>query len=121
MKLALFDFDHTISYKDSLLDFTLYAVGFKRFLKGIFILSPVLILFKLKILNNDTAKQYFIRHFFKGLEFDEFTKIATQYSQEKLPKIIRDSYVAKLNWHKSKGHRVVVVSASIDCWLKGNS
>lgn len=40
MNLVLFDFDGTITRDDSLLEFVAYVVGFKKFFRGILVLSP---------------------------------------------------------------------------------
>ena len=42
MNLVLFDFDGTITRDDSLLEFVAYVVGFKKFFRGILVLSPIL-------------------------------------------------------------------------------
>lgn len=43
MKLVCFDFDGTITRDGSLLEFIAYVVGFKKFFRGIFRLSPILL------------------------------------------------------------------------------
>lgn len=45
-------------------------------------------------------------------------KLARQFSLEHIDKIIRPKAIKKISWHKEQGHKVVVVSASIECWLK---
>ena len=35
-----------------------------------------------------------------------------------IDKIVRPKAIEKINWHKNQGHKVVVVSASIECWLR---
>jgi len=118
MNLALFDFDGTITTKDSLVDFLKFAVGKPYYFIGLLLLSPVLLAYKVGFISNDTAKEILITHFFKDWRFDRFKKIADQYSVEKIDKIIRPIAFDKIRWHQDQGHKVVIVSASIDCWLK---
>ena len=118
MKLAIFDFDGTITTDDSLLKFIRFVVGDRRFLLGLVVLSPMLVLYKLKLIPNYKAKQYMLSWFFKGMSKDAFLKVANEYSLVHIDKILRPKAIEKINWHKNQGHKVVVVSASIECWLR---
>lgn len=119
MNIAFFDFDGTITHKDSLADFIQFAVGKRRYYLGILATSPILIAYKLKLLRNDKAKQLFFSHFFKHWNSDDFQSIATDYSVNSLDEIIRDAALQRINWHKNKGDTVIVISASIENWLTG--
>ena len=118
MTLALFDFDGTITTDDSLLNFIRFVVGDRRFLLGLVVLSPMLVLYKFKLIPNYKAKQYMLSWFFKGMSKDAFLKVANEYSLVHIDKILRPKAIEKINWHKNQGHKVVVVSASIECWLR---
>lgn len=117
-KIAFFDFDGTITTDDSLLKFIRFVVGDRRFLLGLVVLSPMLVLYKLKLIPNYKAKQYMLSWFFKGMSKDAFLKVANEYSLVHIDKIVRQKAIEKINWHKNQGHKVVVVSASIECWLR---
>ena len=116
--IAFFDFDGTITTDDSLLKFIRFVVGDRRFLLGLVVLSPMLVLYKLKLIPNYKAKQYMLSWFFKGMSEDAFFKVANEYSLVHIDKILRPKAIEKINWHKNQGHKVVVVSASIECWLR---
>ncbi|MCK5825020.1 MAG: HAD-IB family hydrolase [Ichthyobacteriaceae bacterium] len=118
MKLALFDFDGTITKKDTLIDFIKYSVGKKAYYFGLAKMFFMLIGFKLKIIPNHKAKEKFIAHFFGGWNISEFQKKATEYSNIEIDKITFPKAIEKLNWHKQQNHKIVVVSASMECWLK---
>lgn len=118
MKLALFDFDGTITKDDSLLKFIRFVVGDGRFVFGLVVLSPILVAYKLKLIPNYKAKQYMLSWFFKGMSKDAFLKVANEYSLVHIDKILRPKAIEKINWHKNQGHKVVVVSASIEFWLR---
>jgi len=117
MKLALFDFDGTITVKDSLTDFIQFAVGKPNYYIGLLRLSPMLAAYTLKLIPNDIAKEKLIAHFFKDWDEKRFQKIAEQYSLGQLEKIIRPEAIKKIKWHRDQGHQIVVVSASMECWL----
>jgi len=117
--ICLFDFDGTITSKDSLVDFTQYVTGKRAYYLGLLSLSPMLISYKFNLIPNHIAKQKFISHFFKGRDADQFMKLAYKYSLERIDKITRPQAIEKIRWHKEHGHKVVIVSASMECWLKG--
>jgi HAD superfamily hydrolase (TIGR01490 family) len=117
MNIAFFDFDGTITSRDSLPDFIAFAVGKPKYYLGLFILSPILFLYVIKIIPNDIAKQKLLSHFFKDWKVDRFEKIAEQYSLLRIDIIVRSDAIERISWHQLRGDKVVVVSASVECWL----
>ncbi len=118
MVIAFFDFDGTITKEDSFIKFIKFAVGKKRFIKGFITLSPILISYKLGIISNYRAKEIVLSYFFKGLSENEFKKLAKNFSLNEIDKITRKKAIDRLNWHQNQNHKIVIVSASIECWLK---
>ncbi|MFW0883661.1 HAD-IB family hydrolase [Candidatus Acidulodesulfobacterium sp. H_13] len=118
MKIAFFDFDGTITTGDSLLRFIRFVVADRRFLTGLVALSPVLILYKLKLIPNYKAKQKMLSWFFKDIAKDIFLKASMEYSLKHIDSIVRPKAIDKIKWHKDQGHKVVIVSASMECLLK---
>lgn len=118
MIIALFDFDGTITTNDSLIKFIQYAVGNFKTAWGMFILSPMLIKYKLKLIPNDKAKQLMLSYFFKGMDEQKFTNLAENFSLKHIDTMLRPKAMEKIAWHKNQGHKIVIVSASIECWLK---
>ena len=117
MSLALFDFDGTITFKDSFGDFIAYAVGRSRFIAGIVLLSPMVLAHAVGFVPNWRAKELVSTYFFRGWDVPGFIGLASKYSRERLPGIVREVALEKIKWHKLRGDKVVVVSASIDLWL----
>ena len=116
--LVLCDFDGTITTDDSLIKFIRLVVGDFRFIIGLFFLSPVLFLYKIKLIPNYKAKEIMLSCFFKNYKEEEFIAIAKQYSLNHIDKILRPKAIEKLNWHKEENHKIVIVSASLDYWLR---
>ena len=69
-------------------------------------------------MRNDIAKQKLFQIFFGGMDETEFKEMAKRFAHEKLSSIIHEERVATLREHLSKGDRVIVVSASMKCWLE---
>lgn len=118
LTLALFDFDGTITKNDSMIKFIRFAAGDFKFLVGFTVLLPVLISYKLKLMSNHKAKEIVLCYFFKGWSEAKFVKMASEYSLNHIKKILRPEAVKKINWHRQNGHKVVVISASLECWLR---
>lgn len=119
MNLALFDFDGTISNTDSLTDFIIYVFGKFRYYRGIVLLSPILLAWKLNIISAEQAKIKLLWYFFKNMNESAFRQIAYRYSTQRLGSIIRPAAQEKITWHKERGDTIVIVSASLKCWLQG--
>tara|TARA_B100001778_G_C18598390_1_gene635908 strand:+ start:2568 stop:3149 length:582 start_codon:yes stop_codon:yes gene_type:complete len=118
MKIAFFDFDGTITYKDSTINFIRFIKGNTKFFIGIFILSPFLLLYKLNIISNNAIKNIIIKYYFKDMSIEYFRQMAEKFSLKYIDGIVRDKAIKRIKWHKEQGHTVVIVSASIDLWLK---
>lgn len=118
MKLALFDFDGTITTKDSMIEFLLYAVGKKAYYLGLLKLTPMLVAYKLKLYPNYRAKEKFLFHFFNNMRPKEFQELSAKYANEEIDKIVRKEALERIAWHKEQGDEVVIISASMECWLK---
>jgi phosphatidylglycerophosphatase C len=116
--LALFDFDGTLTRKDTLLEFIKYSHGSFRFYLGFLILSPLLILFKLGLLGNSEVKQIVLRLYFRGTSIIKFQELCTAFVMHRIPKFIRREAIERLNYHKSQGDDIYIVSASPENWVR---
>src|SRR5580698_6730601 len=87
--IAFFDFDGTITTKDTLLEIIRYARGNGRFLMGFALLSPWILAMKLKLISNSSTKQKVLRFFFGNMPLDEFQQICSEFTLKKLPALIR--------------------------------
>jgi len=117
-RIALFDFDGTITSKDSLFDFIAFAKGKRKLWTGMLAMTPMLIRYKLKLLNNDEAKQRMLSYFFSGMDVHHFEKLGEKYALTRIDIIVRPKAIEQILWHQAQGDTVVIVSASIRCWLE---
>ena len=118
MTLALFDFDGTVTTHDSFRDFLIFVVGMKKFLLRMIPASPWLLAYLLRLISNQTAKQKITQAFFSGMSRSEFDQRAQDFVVKKLNSIVRPAALEKIRWHKQQQHRVILVSASFDDYLK---
>lgn len=114
--IAVFDFDGTITRKDTLLEFIKFSKGKWAFIKGFTIYSPLLLAYKLGLYPNWKMKQKIFSYFFKGMKHNDFCMYG-----EKFKSIIYNSLnevqVKRLRAHINKGDTVYVISASIEEWV----
>ncbi len=118
MNLALFDFDGTITRKDTFTDFLFFAANWKRLVSGFILLAPVFLCYKLGIISASRARQIAYFYAFKGQTFEYIRSMGLKYAESVIPKYVKSEALKRIEWHRSQGHNIVVVSASIDVYLK---
>ena len=118
MNLALFDFDGTITKRDSFFKFLIYFFGYKKFVIGIIKNLHILLLYKLNIISNSEAKEKITKYFFKNSDFNFFQKKADYFSLNLIDTFVKKKAIERLNYHKNKNDKIVIVSASFECYLK---
>lgn len=116
-KIAVFDFDGTLTTKDSLLEFIKFACGKSSFYWGLLLYSPLLVLMKMHLYPNWKAKEKFFSHFFQGVLYDRFREWGKSFADE-VEKFSNKGTVTILVRHVEQGDRVYVVSASIEEWVR---
>ncbi len=117
--IAFFDFDGTITTKDTLLEFIKYSKGSFRFYAGFALHTPVLVAYKLSIISNQRAKEIMLRHFFGGMDINKFNSVADEFSTTVVPSLIRPKAVSEIEKLKVLNAEVVIVSASPENWISG--
>ena len=114
--IAIFDFDGTLTTKDTLLEFIKFACGKKAFYIGFFLHSPLLILMKLGLYPNWKAKQKVFSWFFKGVPYTTFAKYGEDFA-EIIKMMMKETTLFILRKHQSEGADIYVISASVDEWV----
>ena len=116
-QIYVYDFDGTLTTRDTLLEFIRFACGTARLLLGFLLYSPLLVLMKLRLYSNGKAKQKVFAHFFQGMAIDEFDALCQQFARTHRH-LLRPEVVRQLEQALSEGSEVLVVSASIDNWVQ---
>ena len=116
-KIYCFDFDGTLTKKDTLIEFIKYTKGTTRFLMGFLLYSPLLVLMKLHLADNGKVKERVFRHFFDGMGLDEFDRLCRDFAATHLD-LLRPQGIKRVSECLAQGDRVIVMSASIDNWVK---
>lgn len=115
--IAFFDLDGTLTSKDSLAELLKYIKGTTNYYSGLIILSPVLVAFKLRLIQNQKAKEILLRYFLKGMPANEFDSRCKEFISEKFPKLFRAKGLEEIDRHKKNNTKIVIVSASPVNWV----
>jgi phosphatidylglycerophosphatase C len=116
-RVAFFDFDGTMTTQDSFIRFLVFAVPLYRLIFGLFLLSPFLLIMSLRGLSGGWIKERILRAFFKGEDGELLFEKGQKFNKQ-MSGFLRKKSIDKISWHQDRGHRVVLVSASLDIWLK---
>ena len=115
--IAAFDFDGTLTVKDSFPAFIRFATGTPRFLAGFLLYSPVLALMKMGLYSGSKAKEQVFAHFFKGWEYKRFQALGKAFAAE-VETMRNEPIINRLKEHIANGDTVYVISASIRQWVE---
>ncbi len=116
--IAFFDFDGTITTKDTLLEFIKFSKGTGSFYLGFALNSPWLVAYRLKLIPNQKAKERILTWFFRNTTLPDFQRSCDEFAQNRIPGLIRPKALHEIQLLKEKGFSVVIVSASPQNWLQ---
>lgn len=116
-KLYLFDFDGTLTYKDTMFLFLKFYDPTKfsvQFLKHV----PLFILLKMKLADAEAVKKSLISSILKGQSRYQIEKKAQLFFEENYPSIFRENALDFINNIDKTHTESYIVSASLDIWVK---
>ena len=118
MNLALFDFDGTITTRDTYTKFVFSSTKLARLVTGACLLFPAIILHKARLLSASKIRPLISRVAFMGVSEKQLDASAELFVSGYLSSVIRSDMLQKIAEHKENGDHVVIVSASISPYLK---
>ncbi|HMT02514.1 MAG TPA: HAD-IB family hydrolase [Burkholderiales bacterium] len=116
--VAYFDFDGTITTHDTLVPFLIYVVGWKKFLIKLPIVGFIALMYILKIITNEQAKQKTLIILIKGYSKNFIDAKAKEFAKFKLDKLIKPDIYYKIEYHLEHGHSIILISANLAIYLK---
>jgi HAD superfamily hydrolase (TIGR01490 family) len=116
-KVYAFDFDGTLTKRDTFIRIIVYARGWWRLIGGLLLFSPILVMMKLRLYPNWKAKQQVFSFFFKGMSIDAFDELCRNFAHDS-QKLLRKKGVRTISEAEAEGSDVVIVSASIINWVE---
>lgn len=115
--LALFDFDGTLYNQDSFTGFIFYALQKQHIAKRGLKILPWINAYYLKLYPPDKMRARLFYTMFKQQNFVHIQHLAQQYA-ETLVHQLNQKMLLQLRHHQQQGDRVILVSASVDLYLK---
>lgn len=115
--IAAFDFDGTLTTKDSLLEFLLFAKGRRATIAGILLFLPLMVLMKLRLYDHSRCKERLLSFFFKGMRHEDFKRLGEEFAH-RYSEFMRPETNERLRKHLANGDTVYIISASIDEWVR---
>ena len=117
-RVAVFDFDGTITRKDTLIEFIRFAKGSTALYWGLLLHLPWLILMKLHLYDNSKTKERVFAWFFRGMPIKHFNKLGHEFYQTQADKLLYSDAKQQIHDHHQKGDLLVILSASIENWVQ---
>lgn len=117
-KLVVFDFDGTITRKDTMLALARYGCGTAGYLVRMGILFPWLVLHVLGLYSNQKTKERFLKLFFGGMPLEDFGSLCFSFNKDELNKLIYPAALASIEEYRKAGDRVLIITASAENWVK---
>ncbi|MCL2009373.1 MAG: HAD-IB family hydrolase [Synergistaceae bacterium] len=116
--LALFDFDGTLTTRDTFLDFHRFFWG-SRFFWGFLALPVAAVRGSLSLrLGRDSLKEAFLTRLWKGVPLEEYLAGALRYAENRVEGFLAPLPVSVFLRHVERGHDVYVVTASLKDWIE---
>ena len=116
--VAAFDFDGTLTHRDTLLPFLARGLGWPKFLLALLRCAPWLLGFALRLIPNHVAKQKLLLVTLRGKTAAQMDDWTDRWLKHDFDGQLQNWTMAQLAWHQQAGHCCVMVSASLDIYLK---
>lgn len=116
-RYSFFDFDGTLTRKDTLPLFMRHAIGLPRTIAAFLRAMPAIAAWKLKRITNSEAKERLFSFGFKGMKVEEFREKGRTFA-EKVRGIERPETVKALREAAARGDNTAIVSASMGSWIR---
>jgi len=116
--VAAFDFDGTITTRDSLPYFLLYTSGFFKTFFKLTLHIPKFIACLLKIISRQQLKESLLKSFFYGMPINTLREKGKKFANGPLKKIVKQDAIDEIKKQQALGNRCILVSANLDVYLE---
>ncbi len=115
--IAAFDFDGTLTTRDTFMPFALFIVGPGKWLWTLFLLIPSVFQFLFRIITRQELKERAITLFLQNMPYHELEEAGKEFAAEIIPKLLKKNAMNRLKWHLEQDHHVILISASPEVYL----
>ncbi|TLD40553.1 MAG: Phosphoserine phosphatase [Candidatus Jettenia ecosi] len=118
MKIIIFDFDGTLTKRDTIRPFASFIAKKYNHNYQLFLFYACLVLHKLKLISDKKLKESFLQLFVKTKSSEEMEEIVNQFFEDRVQNMINNPVLDKLKNHVHSHDRVYIASANFDFLLK---
>ena len=115
--VVFIDFDGTITFKDSFIEFIKFTDGTFKYVLCLIYNSPFILFYFLKLYPNQKLKERFFSFFYKGEKETVLLQKGNEFCERLLQNYCYASAMKVIQMHKRKGHDVFILTASSGIWL----
>ena len=115
--VAAFDFDGTLTRRDSLLPFLARVRGWPRTLIALAQVFPRYALVVFGRGGRDAIKERLLVTLLGGIGRERLAGVGDAYGVELARDAVTPEMQRRVAWHRAHGHEIVIVSASLDVYL----
>jgi HAD superfamily hydrolase (TIGR01490 family) len=114
--VAAFDFDKTLTDRDTLIPFLIHSQGAVSTYGHAALLLPQVLLYTVGKISRQELKESFLAGCLKGKPLTALSHHGELFAL-KINRIIKPEALSRLLWHRQQGHRLVLVTAAIDLYI----
>jgi HAD superfamily hydrolase (TIGR01490 family) len=114
--VAVFDFDGTVTDRDTLVPFLVLAFGRARVAATFAALAGTGLAYFLRRTSIDEFKRRVLRRLVAGASAQRLRALGPAHAQALAPRL-RPRALERIAWHRAQGHRLVLVSSTLDLYL----
>lgn len=117
MNLALFDFDGTLTTRETMPEFMRRAVPPLRRALGMPVFAPMLAGYKLGLVSGTRIRDAIVAFGFRNVPVADVQAAGERFAAEFLSTVLRPEAMQRLAWHQARGDTVALVSGGLDAYL----
>ena len=116
--VAAFDFDGTLSRRDSLLPFLVFVRGTAATAQAVAAEGPRFVRVLRGTASRHETKEALLTRLLAGADAGQLAESGQAFAERLVARGLRPAMRRRLQWHRRAGHRVVIVSASPALYLE---
>ncbi len=116
--VAAFDFDGTLSTRDNFMPFLKLVAGTRAISSALIAGTVSCGARGTKAWKRDEIKAEVVRHLFTGRNAVAMDVLARGFADDVVRSYLRAETVEQADWHRTQGHELVIVSASLGMYLR---
>ncbi len=118
IEINVFDFDGTITTKDTFALFLRYYAGPLGWTWRILALLPVFLGYGVRLIDRNAVKKHVINRFFRGQPISKVESKARKFAHSVIPGLIRPGALSEIEQRKKGPESLYICSASITPYLR---